>query len=123
MNMQEKILSLLEDRKITPAALAREIGIPNSTLADILKGKTERVAINTIFPIANFFGCSVNYLALDELSDPGYDKPATPDERKPELSERQRKLGRLNEMLDRVPTDQLDAITALFQSAIDLTKK
>ena len=74
MTMQEKLTALMNEKKIKPAELSREIGIPNSTLADILKGKTNNVAIGRLFAIAKYFDCSVEYLAIDEIADVNYGK-------------------------------------------------
>ena len=74
VTMQEKLFALMADKNITAAALARETGIPNSSLADILKGKTEKIAIAKIFPLAKYFDCSVDYLVLNEITDPRHGK-------------------------------------------------
>lgn len=66
MNIGEKIKKLQAENNIKTYKLSQLTGIPNSTLVDILKGKTEKIAIDYLFKISSVFDVDVEYLISDE---------------------------------------------------------
>jgi|LSQX01.3.fsa_nt_gb phage repressor protein C with HTH and peptisase S24 domain len=62
MEMHERIRAILAERGISNLELSRLTKIPNSTLANILKGETSRVSIYALFSIAEALDVSANYL-------------------------------------------------------------
>ena len=131
LDIAKRLKYLREMAGLTQKQVGEKVGKAYQTVASWESGQGQPDAdtfmlICKLYGVENMlteFGYGAEAREIDCTKQPPLDRPATPDERKPELTDRQRKLVRLNEMLDRVPTDQLDAITSLFQSAIDLTKK
>lgn len=72
--LAEKINRLKAVKKLKNIELASLAGIANSTLADILKGKTERVSAGNLKVLADALGCTVDFLL-----DDGASEPAPPD--------------------------------------------
>ncbi len=72
--LREKIKTLQAHKKLKNIELAKLAGIPNSTLADILKGKTERVSIRNLKALADALDSPVSFL-LDDRA-PENDSPA-----------------------------------------------
>ncbi len=73
-----KIKTLQRQRDLKNIELAKLAGIPNSTLADILKGKTARVSVQNLKSLAAALDCSVDYL-LDERPDDAIGAVDIPD--------------------------------------------
>lgn len=68
MNIGEKIKKLQTENNIKTYKLSQLTGIPNSTLVDIIKGKTEKIAIDYLFKISSVFGVDVEYLISNDKS-------------------------------------------------------
>ena len=66
VDIGEKIKLLLEAKKMSNLELSKLSGVPNSTLADILNGKTSRVSINAVINIADALGVTLEYLVGKE---------------------------------------------------------
>lgn len=62
----DKVNKLKNKMGLKNIDLAKYAGIPNTTLADILHGKTERISYTTVKALADVLGCSVEYLMSDE---------------------------------------------------------
>ena len=71
-NISGKIKNLLEAKDMSNLELSKISGVPNSTLADILNGKTNRISINTVIGIADALDVDTEYLINDEINDPHY---------------------------------------------------
>jgi transcriptional regulator with XRE-family HTH domain len=69
-NLSGKIIELKNRMNLKNVELAKLSGIPNSTLADILRGKTERISFASIKLLADTLGCSLDYLANDDAPSP-----------------------------------------------------
>ena len=61
MTIQEKLQKQLAEKKMSNLELSRLSGVPNSTLADILKGKTSRVSVNAVIAISSALSVSPEY--------------------------------------------------------------
>jgi len=72
--MENVIDQYLKDRNIVPAKFAREIGIPNETLANIRKGRTkfDGIGIGTFIKIAHGLNMTAEelYYGKPEIVDP-----------------------------------------------------
>ena len=70
MIMQSKFHELLGRAGVSTATVARETGIPYSTLNEWRKGKTRKISLENLTKIANYFGVSLAYFNEDgELSE------------------------------------------------------
>ena len=66
--MQNRILELLNEQGYRPATFAKKVGVPQSTLAEILSGKRDfkNVGVSKIIAMAKGFGVTVEYLSGEE---------------------------------------------------------
>lgn len=65
MSFSQKVLALLKENGMTKAALAKESGIPYTTLDSMLKRDSDTARLETIFRIARALGTSVEDLVFD----------------------------------------------------------
>ncbi len=73
MKFPEKIDFLIKEKGIKSLRqVAEEIGIPYSTLWDYYSDneRLEKAGISKIKKIADYFGCTTDYLAYDDVQDP-----------------------------------------------------
>lgn len=71
MSFSQKVTRLLKENGMTKAALAKEAGIPYTTLDSMLKRETDTARLATVFRIAKALGASVEELVLDEEEEKG----------------------------------------------------
>lgn len=69
MGIGEKIKLLLQEKNMQAKELAEKIGIPPSTLSELVNGKTKKVSIQNGILIARELGCSVDYLVDDNIKN------------------------------------------------------
>ena len=91
----EKLLELCKLRGVTPTEVTRQIGVNKSNVTYWKNGSIPKAT--TMNKIANYFGCTVEYL-LGDVPEPAIKAPATlqDQEKKPaadsnELNERDKK--------------------------------
>ena len=70
VSFSEKVNRLLKENGMTKAALAKESGIPYTTLDSMLKRETDTARLTTVFRIAKALGTSVEALVFDEAKEP-----------------------------------------------------
>ena len=73
MKFPAKIDFLIKEKGVKSLRqVAEDIGIPYSTLWDYYSDseRLEKAGISKIKKIANYFGCTTDYLAYDEVQDP-----------------------------------------------------
>lgn len=106
MTVYEKIDALCREKGVKPARLAKEAGVPKSTLNEIKQGRTKTPSTQTLSKIAAYFGVSLDYFdSTDEV-----------DALRDELFEK-RKL--LFDMSKRATPEQLDTFLVMFKALID----
>ena len=106
MTVYEKIDALCREKGIKPAQLAKEAGVPKSTLNEIKQGRTKAPSTQTLSKIAAYFGVSLGYFdSNDEVENV-----------RDELFEK-RKL--LFDMSKRATPEQLDTFLVMFKALID----
>lgn len=66
MIMQQKYHELLGRAGVSTATVAKETGIPYSTLNEWRKGKTKKISLENLTKLANYFGISLSYFYEDE---------------------------------------------------------
>ncbi len=63
MSFSKRLQRLIDEKKISAAELAREIGVDRSQVSNWLSGKTKKPRRKTVFAIADFFNCDASWLA------------------------------------------------------------
>ena len=70
MGFTEKLDLLMKEKKINKAELSRESGIPYTTIDGFYKKGSENIKLTTLKKLSNYFGCTLDYLVLDEVIEP-----------------------------------------------------
>ncbi|MBR3837827.1 MAG: helix-turn-helix domain-containing protein [Clostridia bacterium] len=78
MSFSKKVNRLLKENKMTKAALAKESGIPYTTLDSMLKRETDTARLEAIFRMAKALGTSVEALVFDDEEE----VPVSPEEKR-----------------------------------------
>lgn len=66
--MINKIEQFLKDNEINKSDLARETGIPYTTIDGFYKKGTENVKLSTLKKLAKYMQCTIDYLVENETS-------------------------------------------------------
>lgn len=69
MSFSQKVTRLLKENGMTKATLAKEAGIPYTTLDSMLKRETDTARLASVIRMANALGVTVEELVLDEESE------------------------------------------------------
>jgi transcriptional regulator with XRE-family HTH domain len=77
MKLTEKLDKLMKERGMTKADLARESGIPYTTIVSLYDKGYENVKLSTLKKLADYFGCSLDYIADDSVDEINFKKPTT----------------------------------------------
>lgn len=64
--ISERIQKLMDESKISKYKLAKDTGIPYTTLSQILSNRTENPQVKSLQIIANYFGKPLGYLTGSE---------------------------------------------------------
>jgi transcriptional regulator with XRE-family HTH domain len=67
MTFIEKLNKMLESRGISRNQLATESGIPYTTIVGFYTKGTENIKLSTLRALANYFGCTLDYLVDDSV--------------------------------------------------------
>lgn len=70
MGLTDKLDLLMKERKINKAELARESGVPYTTIDGFYKKGAENAKLSTLKKLCSYFNCSLDYLADDEVQEP-----------------------------------------------------
>lgn len=65
MSMIEKLEGLMKERGLNKAELARQAGIPYTTVDGFWKRGTDNVQRSSLMKLSRFFDCALDYLADD----------------------------------------------------------
>ncbi len=65
MTMTDKLDLLMQERGLTKASLSREADIPYMTIVNFYEKGTENVKRSTLLKLSQYFGVTVDYLAVD----------------------------------------------------------
>lgn len=69
MDIGEKITIMLTEKHMTRTDLAKAVGIPKSSMSDILNGKVQKLDVQKAREICLALDCTLDYLLLDEVTD------------------------------------------------------
>lgn len=67
MGLTDKLDLLMKERNINKAELARESGIPYTTIDGFYKKGAENAKLSTLKKLCAYFNCTLDYLADDEI--------------------------------------------------------
>ena len=68
MGLTDKLDLLMKERNINKAGLARESGVPYTTIDGFYKKGSENAKLSTLKKLCSYFDCTLDYLADDEVS-------------------------------------------------------
>ena len=74
MGLTDKLDLLMKQRNINKAELARESGVPYTTIDGFYKKGSENAKLSTLKKLCAYFKCSLDYLADDSVLE---EKPST----------------------------------------------
>ena len=69
MGLTDKLDLLMKDRNINKADLARESGVPYTTIDGFYKKGSENAKLSTLKKLCTYFNCTLDYLADDTVND------------------------------------------------------
>lgn len=69
MSFLTKLDKLMKDRNINKSQLSRESGVPYTTIDGFYKKGTDNIKLSTLKKLSSYFGCSLDYLADDDISE------------------------------------------------------
>lgn len=67
MTMTEKLEKMMKEMNLNKNTLSEKTGIPYSTINNLWAIGCDNIKRPTLLKLCNFFGCSVDYLANDDL--------------------------------------------------------
>lgn len=67
MGLTDKLDLLMKEKNINKAELARESGVPYTTIDGFYKKGSENAKLSTLKKICSYFNCSLDYLADDSI--------------------------------------------------------
>ena len=69
MGLTDKLDLLMRERNINKADLARESGVPYTTIDGFYKKGSENAKLSTLKKLCTYFNCTLDYLADDDVGD------------------------------------------------------
>ena len=69
MGLTDKLDLLMKERNINKADLARESGVPYTTIDGFYKKGSENEKLSTLKKLCTYFNCTLDYLADDAVDD------------------------------------------------------
>ena len=73
MGLTDKLDLLMKERNINKADLARESGVPYTTIDGFYKKGSENAKLSTLKKLCAYFNCTLDYLADDSV----HNEPST----------------------------------------------
>ena len=69
MSFLAKLDKLMSDININKSQLSKESGIPYTTIDGFYKKGTDNIKLSTLKKLSSYFGCSLDYLADDDIPE------------------------------------------------------
>ena len=69
MGLTDKLDLLMQERNINKSILARESGVPYTTIDGFYKKGAENAKLSTLKKLCSYFNCSLDFLADDEVDN------------------------------------------------------
>lgn len=67
MGLTDKLDILMNERNMNKADLARESGVPYTTIDGFYKKGSDNAKLSTLKKLCKYFGCTLDYLAADDV--------------------------------------------------------
>lgn len=67
MTFTEKLDKLMQERHINKSTLAKESGVPYTTIDGLYKKGSDNIKLSTLRKLSSYFNCSLDYLVDDEI--------------------------------------------------------
>ena len=67
-----KLDILMEEKGINKSELSRNSGIPYTTIINFYEKGTDNVKLSTLKKLANYFNCSLDFIADNDVTDRSY---------------------------------------------------
>ena len=67
MGLTDKLDILMNERNMNKADLARESGVPYTTIDGFYKKGSDNAKLSTLKKLCKYFGCTLDYLADDDV--------------------------------------------------------
>lgn len=69
MSFLTKLDKLMKDKNINKSQLSKDSGVPYTTIDGFYKKGTENIKLSTLKKLSSYFGCSLDYLADDDIPE------------------------------------------------------
>jgi len=69
MSFLSKLDKLMRERNINKSQLSKESGVPYTTIDGFYKKGTDNIKLSTLKKLSTYFGCSLDYLADDDVPE------------------------------------------------------
>lgn len=69
MSFLTKLDRLMREKNINKSQLSKESGVPYTTIDGFYKKGTDNIKLSTLKKLATYFGCSLDYLADDDVPE------------------------------------------------------
>ena len=69
MGLTDKLDLLMKERNINKAELARESGVPYTTIDGFYKKGSDNAKLSTLKKLCSYFGCTLDFLADDNINE------------------------------------------------------
>ena len=69
MTFTEKLDKLMQERHINKSILAKESGVPYTTIDGLYKKGSDNIKLSTLRKLSSYFNCSLDYLVDDEIEN------------------------------------------------------
>lgn len=69
MGLTDKLDLLMKEKSINKAELARESGVPYTTIDGFYKKGSENAKLSTLKKLCKYLGCTLDYLADDNIKN------------------------------------------------------
>lgn len=69
MSFLSKLDKLMQEKNINKSQLSKESGVPYTTIDGFYKKGTDNIKLSTLKKLANYFDCSLDYLADDDVEE------------------------------------------------------
>lgn len=69
MGLTDKLDLLMKEKNINKAELARESGVPYTTIDGFYKKGSENAKLSTLKKLCSYFNCSLDFLADDDVPE------------------------------------------------------
>jgi len=115
MKMTDKLDALMNDRKIKRGELAKEAGVPYTTLVGYYERGYQNAKLSNLRQLAEYFDCSLDYLVNDHLD---VDIVRDSANKKTALDIESGKYGETIKLLKRLPDSEIPGVNGYLKHLV-----